>query len=340
VVRGTVFNDRNGDGVRQDGEPGLAGWKLFLDANANGTRDEGERGATTNTSGRYGFEQVPAGDYRLIEIVPEGWTVTSPAGGFYAVTVVAGQTVADRDFGNRRNVQEPPPPPPPPQDLGSVSGVVFDDLDADGVRDEGEPGLRGARVYVDANNNGRKDERERRAITSETGAYTLVELAPGSHVVRHLPPEGYRATGATEGAVQVTAGGVAVGPTFSATRRSEVGGDVFNDANRNRRPDPGEALAGWTILLDLNRNGVADAGEPTAVTDAAGRYSFLVDRGTYRVVEVVPEGWHTKREGVANVRVGSGRVIERDFVNRQVDTTIRVTHKRKPVLFGDAPILP
>jgi hypothetical protein len=65
-----------------------------------------------------------------------------------------------------------------------------------------------------------------------------------------------------------------------------------------------------------------------------------VDRGIYRIVEVLPEGWLSKREGVANVRVASGRVIERDFINRQPEVTTRVTHKRKPVVFGHTPIVP
>jgi hypothetical protein len=252
---------------------------------------------------------------------------------------VAGQTVADRDFGSRRNVEEPPPPPPP-QDLGTISGIVFDDIDADGVRDEGEPVLPGSRVYVDANNNGRKDERERRGISNEAGVYTLVEVPAGTHIVRHVGRDGYRLTGATEGTVQVTAGAVAAGPTFSATRKSEIGGEIFHDANRTRRPDAGEALSGWTVFIDLDRNGVADAGEPATTTDSSGRYRFLVDKGAYRVVEVAPaDTWTAKRNGVVKVRVGHGRVVERDFMNRQVDDTLNVKSKRKLVLFSERPIV-
>ena len=41
-----------------------------------------------------------------------------------------------------------------PQDPGTISGVVYQDNDADGVRDVGEPGLGDWRVYLDLNNNG------------------------------------------------------------------------------------------------------------------------------------------------------------------------------------------
>ena len=39
-VRGTKFQDTNGNGVRDVGEPGLAGWVIFADANGNGIPDD------------------------------------------------------------------------------------------------------------------------------------------------------------------------------------------------------------------------------------------------------------------------------------------------------------
>ena len=50
-------------------------------------------------------------------------------------------------------------------------------------------------------------------------------------------------------------------------------------------------LEGWTIYLDLNNNGRLDPGEPTAVTDASGRYSFTgLPAGQYTVAEVQRNG--------------------------------------------------
>ena len=39
-------------------------------------------------------------------------------------------------------------------------------------------------------------------------------------------------------------------------------------------PDEG-GLAGFTIYLDLNQNGILDEGEPTSITDPEGRYNFV-----------------------------------------------------------------
>ena len=60
-ITGTVWNDRNGNGVHDAGEPGLAGWTVYLDANNNGVLDAGERTATTAADGSYTFTDVLRG---------------------------------------------------------------------------------------------------------------------------------------------------------------------------------------------------------------------------------------------------------------------------------------
>ncbi|MCA2708718.1 MAG: VWA domain-containing protein, partial [Microcystis sp. M025S2] len=85
--------------------------------------------------------------------------------------------------------------------------------------------------------------------------------------------------------------------------------------------EPG--LGGVSIYLDLNNNGVLDAGEPTQVTavdnptttniDEAGQYSFTnVQPGTYIVREVVPSGFSQTFPNSPNyhtVVVGSGQTV-------------------------------
>lgn len=52
-IRGSQWNDLNGSGVRDEQEPGLAGWTIYLDDNRNGQLDAGERSTITDTSGNY-----------------------------------------------------------------------------------------------------------------------------------------------------------------------------------------------------------------------------------------------------------------------------------------------
>ncbi|QDU19528.1 hypothetical protein [Urbifossiella limnaea] len=57
---------------------------------------------------------------------------------------------------------------------------------------------------------------------------------------------------------------------------SSLRGVVFDDENHSGTPDAGEGgHPGWTVFLDVNRNGVFDdAVETSTVTDAAGSYTF------------------------------------------------------------------
>ena len=51
-------------------------------------------------------------------------------------------------------------------------------------------------------------------------------------------------------------------------------------------------LAGWTIFLDTDADGVLDAGEAQTTTDAQGHYAFSdLPPGSYTVAEVGQDGW-------------------------------------------------
>ncbi|MFM6671882.1 MAG: SdrD B-like domain-containing protein, partial [Dolichospermum sp.] len=72
-----------------------------------------------------------------------------------------------------------------------------------------------------------------------------------------------------------------------------IKGSKWNDINSNGVWDTGEqALAGWTIYIDSNKNGQFDAGELSTVTDANGQYTFSnLGPGEYAILEVNQTGW-------------------------------------------------
>ncbi|HMP08657.1 MAG TPA: SdrD B-like domain-containing protein, partial [Lacipirellulaceae bacterium] len=67
--------------------------------------------------------------------------IAEPNQGFWEVTLAAGESAVDVNFGNK----------PLPS---SIAGVVWNDANGDGVRDPGEPGLSGWTVFLDDNGNG------------------------------------------------------------------------------------------------------------------------------------------------------------------------------------------
>ncbi len=104
-LHGVKYNDLNGNGVRDAGEPGLAGWTIVLQA-ADGTIIKTE----TDANGEYWFMDLPAGNYRVYEshhmsrispTIPDApWTQTQPSSATHNLSLAAGQVIDNLDFGN------------------------------------------------------------------------------------------------------------------------------------------------------------------------------------------------------------------------------------------------
>ncbi|MFO0889623.1 MAG: SdrD B-like domain-containing protein [Isosphaeraceae bacterium] len=337
-IVGAVWSDLNNDGVRDVDpgtgaftDPGLAGWTVFLDLDHNRIVDPGEPTAITDADGQYRFTNVPADEYRVTEVLPAGW---EPTAGFddRQDVVVTALATSTQDFGNFS------------LGSGAIVGTVWNDLNNDGDRsvDPGtgaftEPGLAGWTVFLDLGGDGNLDPGDPTAITDESGHYAFLGLAGGSYQVTEVVPEGWSPADGfgTSQLVDVNAGETATAEDFAnfTVLNGSIRGTVWNDVNRNGIRDtdlsgaftePG--LAGWVIYLDRNRNGIADEGEPTALTDGSGLYTFPdLQVGEYEVREVLPAGWETAPtfDDNQSVVVLSGvETVAGDFANFNLSTAI------------------
>ncbi|TQV89497.1 trypsin-like serine protease [Aliikangiella coralliicola] len=89
-VLGYVWNDRNGNGVRNFGERGLKNVIVYVDANDNGIRDSDEVYAMTNRLGIYTLGDLPEGDHNIRQEVAFGWrNVSGGRGNEVSPTVIA-----------------------------------------------------------------------------------------------------------------------------------------------------------------------------------------------------------------------------------------------------------
>ena len=104
----TKYNDKNGNGQRDSGEPVLSGWTFFIDANKNGTKDSGETSATTGATGQVTFANLSAGqNLQICEVIQATWANTDPGGSKpceMTGTLSLNQQV-NLEFGNRRFLQ-------------------------------------------------------------------------------------------------------------------------------------------------------------------------------------------------------------------------------------------
>lgn len=101
-IHGVKWSDINGNGVQDFGEPGLAGWTIYIDANTNNVLDAGDFSTTTDATGAYQFLFLPNGSYTVREVVQTGYTQSFPGGsGSHVVAVGVGAVVTGVDFGNQ-----------------------------------------------------------------------------------------------------------------------------------------------------------------------------------------------------------------------------------------------
>ena len=102
-ISGTKYNDQNGNGIRDGGEPGLANWTILL---------QGPNGSTISTvtdgNGDYSFSDLPPVAFTVTEVFKDlfiweqiNWAQTMPTTGFYTTTLTADQTMSGLDFGNQ-----------------------------------------------------------------------------------------------------------------------------------------------------------------------------------------------------------------------------------------------
>jgi Ca2+-binding RTX toxin-like protein len=98
-IKGSKWNDANGNGIWDTGEQTLAGWTIYIDSVTNGQLDPWELSTVTNADGKYSFTNLGPGNYPIREVNQTGWVQTSPTTP-YAVNLAAGQNLTDINFGN------------------------------------------------------------------------------------------------------------------------------------------------------------------------------------------------------------------------------------------------
>jgi uncharacterized protein (DUF2141 family) len=125
------------------------------------------------------------------------------------------------------------------------------------------------------------------------------------------------------GEPRVEAGVVDIGAVELAS--GSISGSIYNDLNGDgRRGSTDPALSGWECFIDTNHNGVYDTGEPHAVSDSTGQFTFGdLAPGIYAVTQLPPAGWHRtgSRKFFDTVTLQSGQNITTvQFANRDVGT--------------------
>lgn len=229
-VTGAVYSDRNDNGRRDSGEPGLADVAIRL----TGSSAFGAvvRETLTNANGVYAFTGLPPGTYAVAQVQQpsgffDGRESLGNRGGtlandsFTGIVLISGQTAAGYDFGEL----EP----------GSLSGFVTVDRNNNGVRDPGEEGLAG--VSLSLSGTTVAGTVTRTTTTDAAGRYSFGNLPPGTYAVAQAQPAGF------------LDGLTVAGP---------AGGAVTSNLITNIPLPPGAALEGYNFfeLISSRTSGV------------------------------------------------------------------------------------
>ena len=312
-IQGTVWNDLDRDGVRGSADPGIPGWTVFLDLNTDRAPDAGEPSAVTDGNGLYSFTDLAPGRYKVREITPSGWDPTTGLDGQNSVDVSPGR-MAVADFGNFNAAS-----------LGTIRGSVWNDVNADGSRATGDPGLGDWTVFLDLNGDGAHGAGEPSTLTDAAGIYTFPSVTIGTYQVAQVLKDGWNLSPGHPASVTLNVTNEGANRADFANYTPTLGsisGTVYNDADGNGARGAAEAaLAGWTVFIDSDSSGAADAGEPAAVTDASGKYTLGdVPIGSFVVREAPPSGWTPTAPGTGMqlVRVLNGTNVSGvNFGNKQ-----------------------
>ena len=133
------------------------------------------------------------------------------------MTVSAGANSTGVLFGNYRTA--------------SVSGTKYEDLNADGSRQQGEGGLAGFTFYVDTDANG-YDASDPQAVSAADGSWTISGLKPGSHTVIEKPKAGWTCSDPgdpCQKAVTLTSGQASTGMLFGNWQPASISGSKYED---------------------------------------------------------------------------------------------------------------
>ena len=197
-----VWDDLDGDGRQDAGEPGMAGVVVQL---WNSAKNQMFMQTTTNGNGNYSLVAPLPGQYRVRVVLQNFLDQFSPKNqasgddlldsdfnpsgsnlGFTDVISLASNVISitSIDAGIIRFRTATPTRTPTPINVGNF---VWLDSNGDGVQDAGEPGLNGIVVQLW---NSAKNQMFMQTTTNSNGNYTLIAPLPGDYRVRVVPPGG------------------------------------------------------------------------------------------------------------------------------------------------------
>ncbi len=183
TIQGRKYEDLNGNGSENSGEPYLNGWTIRLYKEGEGwDLVDSKTTGHTGVLGEYKFENLEPGRYRVCEVLKDGWVQTSPTGvtnniasdeapSCRVVNInTSAQILTDENFGNFK--------------LGRIYGYKYDE--------DGETGIGGWKIFIDNDGDKSFDEGEVSVQTGNDGYFEFTGLTSGTYNVCEVEQSGWQ----------------------------------------------------------------------------------------------------------------------------------------------------
>ncbi|MFY3740449.1 MAG: hypothetical protein HMLIMOIP_000887 [Candidatus Nitrosomirales archaeon] len=303
-IGGKKFHDLNANGI-DDNEPGLEGWTIHLSGQSSAS-------IVTGPGGFYQFNGLLPGTYFVCEVLVDqsDFIQSSPTNGHnctgddeaplgHVVDLQGEQIVTGINFGNFKNA--------------TIEGDKFEDLDADGFRDQTEPLVSGIKITL-AGTDGMSNAVDMTINTDDKGHYKF-EVRPGSYTIcedllnspngadffQSFPSiDSNCSTAAPKGyLLNPQSGDSMTAKDFGNYKNAVVEGDKFQDLDRDgtAREQDEPLIPGTLVEFSVRitgTDGIGNSASQAMTQDANGHYRFEVRPGAdYKVCEInpLPEKW-------------------------------------------------
>ncbi len=289
-ISGYKYEDKNGNGVWDEGEQALKDWTIN-----NGLGDS----TTTNDDGYYEFINLPVGNtYTITETLQPGWTQTSTTPS--AITIVAGDDIKDINFGNFKHVT-----------INVTKNVVGIDEETD-VEDD---------TTFTAQLNGGNEK-----LISETTTATYTIEQPGTYTISEFDVVDYTYLGCFLGDAKFTDYAVESGQTYDVVCKNaqlpatlivtkdvvnsegeDVDGDIFSDDQ-------------FDVVLGEETQQIADTANGKKLAIFEG-----LQPGVHTFTETPKEGYTfggCTDDG--EVTLGSNQTLEVECINKVIDPLLNI----------------
>lgn len=296
-----VWDDLNGNGLQEEGEPGIAGVEVILFEH-----DIQIASTLTDDTGKYLFEGLSPSTYKLKFVPPTGFIATylqagnddhnsdvDPVTGFTREFLLEDQEIKLNIFAG---YLEP----------GQIGHLVWEDINSNGIQDANEPGIMGVEVHLNGVD-GVGQSVQRSILTDLDGKYHFEDIYPGTYTLNFVINDDYKVSPKNMGGddsadsdlnpdkktdpILIISGFKDLSVDAGFYRCGKLIGHVWIDkgSKPNIYDAEDEDLDGVDVLLFSTENpNVPLQSTKTGVINAqSGRYAFEICKPGYYYVKVI-----------------------------------------------------